>query len=217
MIEYHRMMRTMRRRAFLSLLFIVVVIGIWQSPPIPIDRLLRSVTPDSAMAYYKYQGVAQTLSSDIKTTQRRLDWYLERAELLGAAQDPEPLLKQNSAKSTELIKILEVSQRQETIQKAIREGEQLLKENQPRQAIDHLHEARKDLYRIIDALLAIPHFIEAQRAMSRLETSLAESSDTGESAADFREANEATAEYLEQGNIEHAAYILTRFLGEQQK
>ena len=217
MIEYRRMMRTMRRRALLSLLFIVVVIGIFQSPPIPVDRLLRSFTPDSAMAYYQYQGEAQTLTSDIKTTQRRLDWYLERVEILGAAQDPEPLLEQNSAKTTELIEILEVSQRQETIQKAIREGEQLLQENQPGQAIDHLHQARKDLHKIIDALLAIPHFIEAQRAMSRLETGFAEASDMGESAADFREANEATAEYLKQGNIEHATYILTRFLGEQQK
>lgn len=217
MIEYHRLMRTMRRRALLSLLFIVVVIGIWQSPPIPVDRLLRSFTPDSATAYYKYQGVAQTLSSDIKTTQRRLDWYLERAELLGAVQDPEPLPEKNSTKTTELVEILKISQRQETIQKAIREGEQLLKENQPREAIVHLHQARTDLYKINDALLAIPQFIEAQRAMSRLENSLAESSDTGESAADFSEANEATSEYLEQGNIEHAAYILTSFLNEQQK
>lgn len=91
MIEYKRMVRTMRRRVLLLLLLVVVLVGFWQSPPIPVDGLLRSFTPDSARTYYEYQGAAQTLSVEIEATQRRFDWHLKRAELKPIARNPIPV------------------------------------------------------------------------------------------------------------------------------
>lgn len=211
MIEYKRMMRTIRRRIALVVAGIAVVVGISLVPPIPGERLISALTPDFVEQHFQNRGIAAQLQRENRNLYLRLKRQFERLDSLRVTAEQNNVQLRHTGDQAALFYALLYDQRLEAARWASGRAQEELEEYRTGDAIKYLEKERVELSRLLDDIVAIPHLIQARQAVEALQSRGAVLNE-GVTGADLSAVNQLVDQQIAGARMADAADTLTTYL-----
>lgn len=211
MIEYKRMMRTIRRRIALVVAGIAVVVGISLMPPIPAERVMSAITPGFIEQHFQNRGIAPQLQRENRNLHLRLARQFERLDSLRVTAEQNNVQLRHTDDRAALFYALLYDQRLEAARWASGRAQEEIEKYRTVEAIKYLETERVELSRLLDDTVAIPHLILARQTVEALQNGGAALND-GVTSADLSTVNQLVDQQIESARMADAADTLTTYL-----